>query len=140
MSEKQHLLMKMKAVSRWLHNNDGWLAKAHVGGKPPRWKILDGKEQLAMWHPQDGRFAFARGTLPSLATEQTLAEVHLIDGPKLKGDIFSPMVEQVVGDVRIGDEILLFRGGKLLGSARSLASKWEYFGSPGMVAKTKHRL
>ena len=140
MSEKQHLLMKMKAVSRWLHNNDGWLAKAHVGGKPPRWKILDGKEQLAMWHPRDGRFAFAKGALPSLATEHTLAEVHLKDGPKLKGDIFSPMVEQVVGDVRIGDEILLYRGGKLLGSARSLASKWEYFGSPGMVAKTKHRL
>ncbi|MDP7312417.1 MAG: hypothetical protein QF831_03165, partial [Candidatus Thalassarchaeaceae archaeon] len=61
-------------------------------------------------------------------------------GPKLVGDIFSPMVTKVVGDVRIGDEILLFRGEKLLGSARSLASKWEYFGSPGMVAKTKHRL
>ncbi|HJL58754.1 MAG TPA: DUF5591 domain-containing protein, partial [Candidatus Thalassarchaeaceae archaeon] len=140
MSEKQHLLIKMKSISRWLHNNDAWLVKAHVGGKPPRWKILDGKVQLAMWHPQDGRFAFAKGTLPSLATEQTLAEVHLVEGPKLEGDIFSPMVDKVHGDVRIGDEILVFRAGGLLGSARSLASKWEYFGSPGMVAKTKHRL
>lgn len=140
MSEKQHLLIKMKSISRWLHNNDAWLVKAHVGGKPPRWKILDGKVQLAMWHPQDGRFAFAKGTLPSLATEQTLAEVHLVEGPKLEGDIFSPMVDKVHGDVRIGDEILVFRAGELLGSARSLASKWEYFGSPGMVAKTKHRL
>tara|TARA_B100001750_G_C15484510_1_gene587502 strand:+ start:99 stop:1862 length:1764 start_codon:yes stop_codon:yes gene_type:complete len=140
MSEKQHLLIKMKAISRWLHNNDDWLSKAHVGGKPPRWKILDGKEQLAMWHPQDGRFAFAKGVLNLLAESKTLTEVHLIDGPKLEGDIFSPMIEKVVGDVRIGDEILLFRSGKLIGSARSIASKWEYFGSPGMVAKTKHRL
>ena len=140
MSEKEHLLIKMKAISRWLHNNDDWLVRAHVGGKPPRWKILDGKEQLAMWHPQDGRFAFAKGTLNLLAESQTLSEVHLNDGPKLEGDIFSPMINQVVGDVRIGDEILLFRARKLIGSARSIASKWEYFGSPGMVAKTKHRL
>ena len=140
MSEKQHLLIKMKAISRWLHNNDDWLAEAHVGGKPPRWKILRGKEQLAMWHPRDGRFAFAKGTLEMLAESKTLSEVHLNDGPKLGGDIFSPMIKKVAGDVRIGDEILLFRGGQLIGSARSIASKWEYFGSPGMVAKTKHRL
>jgi len=140
MNEKQHLLIKMKSISRWLHNNDNWLSNANIGGKPPRWKILQGKEQLAMWHPKDGRFAFAKGTLDLLAKESTLCEVHLIDGPKLEGDIFSPMIKQVLGDIRIGDEILLFRSGELIGSARSLASKWEYFGSPGMVAKTKHRL
>ena len=138
--EKQHLLSKMRAISRWLHANDDWLAKAHVGGKPPRWKILQGKEQLAMWHPNDGRFAFAKSTLPNLSECKTLGEVHLVDGPKLEGDIFSPMVDKVVGDLREGDEVLIFRSGKLLGSARSVTSKWEYFGSPGRVAKTKHRL
>jgi predicted RNA-binding protein len=111
-----------------------------VGGKPPRWKILQGKEQLAMWHPNDGRFAFAKSTLPNLSECKTLGEVHLVDGPKLEGDIFSPMIDKVVGDLREGDEVLIFRSGKLLGSARSVTSKWEYFGSPGRVAKTKHRL
>ena len=140
MNEKQHLLIKMRSISRWLHNNDDWLENAHVGGKPPRWKILEGKQQLAMWHPQDGRFAFPKGTLPNLAKCGTLSEVHLEDGPKLEGDIFSPMVNKVIGDIRVGDEVLLFRAGNLLGSARSVTAKWEYFGGPGRVAKTKHRL
>jgi predicted RNA-binding protein len=93
-----------------------------------------------MWHPQDGRFAFPKGTLPNLAKCGTLSEVHLEDGPKLEGDIFSPMVNKVTGDIRVGDEVLIFRAGNLLGSARSVTAKWEYFGSPGRVAKTKHRL
>jgi archaeosine synthase len=140
MNEKQQLLIKMRSISLRLHNNDDWLENAHVGGKPPRWKILVGKQQLAMWHPQDGRFAFPKGTLPNLAKCGTLSEVHLEDGPKLEGDIFSPMVNKVIGDIRVGDEVLLFRAGNLLGSARSVTAKWEYFGSPGRVAKTKHRL
>ena len=138
--EKQHLLLKFKAISRWLLNNDGWLDGANVAGKPPQWKVMKSKEQLAQWHPADGRFAFTKYCLPILAENETLAKVIIDDGPKLEGDIFSPMVLEVRGDLREGDEVLIIRGDNLLASARSVTSKWEYFGSPGRVAKTKRRL
>ena len=140
MSEKEHLLLKMRSVSRWLHGGDEWLAKAHIAGKPPRWKIMEGKTQLAIWHPDSGRFAFSKAVLPILAETSTLPEVHLHPGPPLEGDIFPAMVSEVVGDVRVGDEVLIFREGKLVACGRSSVAKWEYFGSSGRLIKTRHRL
>ncbi len=139
-NERSHLLIKFRSVSRWLHGSDSWLDGCRVAGKPPRWKIVKEKEQMAMWHPDDGRFAFSKASLPTLLDTGTLSRLHIHDGPEWRGDVFTPMVDRVDGDVRVGDEVLVLRGGSLIGSARSLASKWEYSGSPGRLAKSQHRL
>ena len=138
--EKQHLHFRFKSISRWLHGDDSWLAGARVVGRPPRWKLEVAGQQYAIWNPQLGRFSFAKASIPHLAKCGTLSEVHLTDGPEWKGDIFSPMVERTEGQIRAGDELFVYRDGKLLGSARSVAPGWEYRGSPGRVAKAQQRL
>ena len=50
------------------------------------------------------------------------------------------MVDSIKGDIRVGDDVLVLRDGDLLGTARSLAAAWEYSGSPGRLARAKHRL
>ena len=140
MSERQHLLDKFRSLSRWLFATDQWLADAKVVGRPPDWKIFIADEQYAQWHPRAGRFAFAKASLPLLEETRTLSRVHLNLGPDWKGDVFGPMVDSIEGDIRVGDDLLIMRDGNLLGSARSLASTWEYSGSPGRLARAKHRL
>ena len=140
MSEREYLLDKFRALSRWYHGTDEWLADAKVVGRPPDWKIFVAGEQFAQWHPRAGRFAFAKASLPLLADTNTLSRVHLQPGPDWKGDVFGPMVDSIEGDIRVGDDVLVLRDGDLLGTARSLAAAWEYAGSPGRLARAKHRL
>ena len=138
--EKQHLHYRFKSISRWLHGSDSWLEGSRVVGRPPRWKLEVKGQQYAIWNPSLGRFSFAKASIPHLAKCDTLSKVHLTEGPEWKGDIFSPMVERIEGQIRAGDELLVYRDGKLLGSARSVAPGWEYRGSPGRVAKAQQRL
>ena len=138
--EKQHLHYRFKSISRWLHGSDSWLEGSRVVGRPPRWKLEVAGQQYAIWNPPLGRFSFAKASIPHLAKCDTLSKVHLTEGPEWKGDIFSPMVERIEGQIRAGDELLVYRDGKLLGSARSVAPGWEYRGSPGRVAKAQQRL
>ncbi len=112
----------------------------HVGGKPPRWLVLKGKQQMAQWHPSTGRFSFTKAILPKLHELGTLRTVEIEgDGP-WKGDIFHGMVKSAPNDLRLGEEVLVIRDEKLLGSARCTAAGWEWQGGIGRLAKSQHRL
>ena len=54
--EKKYLRSSFASLSRWQFGTDGWLDGLRVGGKPPRWMLMQGKQQMAQWHPDSGRF------------------------------------------------------------------------------------
>ncbi len=140
MSEKQYLRHAFASISRWQFGTDAWLEGLRVGGKPPRWMLMDGKQQMAQWHPDSGRFSFTKSILPILRKTQTLREVEIGGDAPWKGDIFPAMVISAPDDLKIGEEILIIRGGELLGSARCKAAGWEWKGGIGRLAKSQHRL
>ena len=139
-SEKHLLALQMASTSRWLHGTDEWMSGLRIGGRPPRWLILEGKQQMAQWHPDSGRFAFAKAVLPRLAETATLRTVEIGGEQPWRGDIFQQMVVSFDPEIRIGEEILIKRGDELLGTARARAAGWEWSGSPGQLAKSQHRL
>ncbi len=140
MREKPFLAHAFASLSRWQFGTDAWLEGLHVGGKPPRWMLMQGKQQMAQWHPDSGRFSFTKTLLPKLRETGTLREVHIGGTEKWRGDIFPQMVEQAPADLMIGEEVLIIRDGKLLGSARCMAAGWEWSGGVGRLAKSQHRL
>ncbi len=139
-SEKQYLRHAFASLSRWQFGTDAWLDGLRVGGKPPRWMLMDGKQQMAQWHPDAGRFSFTKSILEKLRETGTLREIEIGGSDAWKGDIFAPMVISAPRDLRIGEEVLVIRDGNLLGSARCTAAGWEWDGGVGRLAKSQHRL
>jgi archaeosine synthase len=140
MREKQFLMHSFASLSRWQYGTDAWMDGLRVGGKPPRWMLLKGKQQMAQWHPDSGRFSFTKSILPILRETGTLREVEIGGDAPWKGDIFPAMVVKAPNDLKIGEEILIIRDDILLGSARCMAAGWEWAGSAGRLAKSQHRL
>ena len=56
------------------------------------------------------------------------------------GDIFPSFVQYFDPRINIGDELLIIQDERLLGSARAIASGWEWPHGPGKLAKSRHRL
>ena len=138
--EKNLLKYQFSALSMWQFGTDEWLQGLHVGGKPPRWLLLEGKQQMAQWHPDSGRFSFTKSLLPKLHSTGTLPVVEIGGDTPWKGDIFSGMIMSAPTDLKVGQEILVVRDDVLLGSARTLAAGWEWQGGVGRLAKSQHRL
>jgi len=57
-----------------------------------------------------------------------------------KGDLFSTNVDYIEGEIRRGDEVLVFQNDKLIGSARAEAPGWEWPDGPGRLGRAQHRL
>ena len=140
MSEKQYLRHAFASLSRWQFGSDDWLEGLHVGGKPPRWMLMNGKQHVAQWHPEVGRFSFTKSILPKLRETGTLREIEIGGDAPWKGDIFAPMVISAPSDLKVGEEVLVIRNGELIGSARCKAAGWEWKGGLGRLAKSQHRL
>jgi len=87
-----------------------------------------------------GRFSFSKSSLPMLDELGVLARVSLRNGIDWAGDIFSSNAESADCSIRSGDELLVFQGGKLIGSARAEAPGWEWPRGPGRLARARHRL
>lgn len=130
----------LKSVSRFTLGSDEWLAGAEVHGRPPILTITREGSQLAKWNPRIGKFSFSKFSLPLLANLGALREVHLHDDVKWVGDIFPPLVKSYDPLIRVGNELLVFRGGELIGSARAVAPGWEWPHGPGRLARSRHRL
>jgi archaeosine synthase len=130
----------MMSISRFIHGSDAWLKGASVIGRPPILTINKDGSQLAKWNPRLGRFSFSKSCLPMLDELGGLARVSLRDGVDWIGDIFSSNTESADCSIRSGDELLVFQGGKLIGSARSEAPGWEWPRGPGKLARARHRL
>ena len=111
-----------------------------VSGRPPILTITRSGEQLARWNPRDGRFALSKKALPLLESNDAMPRAHLISNHKWVGDLFPTNVEHFQGEIRVGDEILVYQDEILVGSARAVASQWEWPLGPGRLARTRHRL
>ena len=140
MREKTFLRHSFASLSRWQYGTDAWMEGLRVGGKPPRWMLLKDKQQMAQWHPDSGRFSFTKSILPTLRETRTLREIEIGGDEPWKGDIFPHMVISSPEDLKIGEEILIIRDGKLLGSARCKAAGWEWKCGAGRLARSQHRL
>ena len=140
MPEKKFLRYACASLSRWQFGTDAWLQGLRVGGKPPRWMLMDGKQHVAQWHPDAGRFSFTKSILPRLRETGTLREIEIGGDAPWKGDIFASMVISAPTDLKIGEEVLVIRNGDLIGSARCKAAGWEWKGGLGRLAKSQHRL
>lgn len=138
--ESLHRLGKLKALSRFQHGTDAWLEGARVSGRPPIFKIDREGTQIALWNPHSGRFSFAKAALPSLSEHKTLPSVELTAEADWRGDLFSTNVTRSDPVIRVGDELLVYQNGELIGSARAEAAGWEWPNGPGRLAKAQHRL
>lgn len=138
--ESLHRLGKLKAFSRFQHGSDAWLEGARVSGRPPIFRIDREGTQIALWNPHSGRFSFAKAALPSLAENKTLPCVELTAEADWRGDLFSTNITRSDPAIRVGDELLVYQNGELIGSARAEAAGWEWPNGPGRLAKAQHRL
>ncbi len=138
--KSQNTLEQLRALSRFQHGTDAWLEDAAIRGRPPIFTIMKGGEQIAMWNPRTGRFAFSKACLPSLMQSGTFPIVELSPDLDWKGDLFSSNVIAADSNIRIGDEILVIQKDSLVGSARAEAAGWEWPEGAGRLAKSQHRL
>jgi len=138
--ESKHRLGKLRALSRFQHGTDIWLEGTGVQGRPPIFTIRKQGEQLALWNPRLGRFSFTKACLPLLAESGQFPEAHLLTGFEWKGDLFSSNVVSSKGEIRVGDEVLVFQDNNLIGSARAEAAGWEWPDGPSRLARAQHRL
>ena len=138
--KSQNTLEQLRALSRFQHGTDAWLEDAAIRGRPPIFTIMKGGEQIAMWNPRTGRFAFSKACLPLLMQSGTFPIVELSPDLDWKGDLFSSNVITADSNIRIGDEILVMQKDSLVGSARAEAAGWEWPEGAGRLAKSPHRL
>jgi len=129
-----------KSASRRLLGGDAWLDGAEVRGRPPRFRIMNGADQIGQWSPDRGGFALSKAAVLRLAEGAHLPQVHLVSGVSWKGDLHVGIVERLVGDVRVGSDLLVMQDGAPVGLARALAPGWEWAGTPGRLAKAHQRL
>ena len=138
--KSQNRLSQLRALSRFQHGTDAWLDGAVVRGRPPIFTIMNDGEQIAMWNPRTGRFAFSKACLPILMKIGALPKVELSSELDWKGDLFSSNVIAADSDIRVGDEVLVLQNDTLVGSARAEASGWEWPKGAGRLARSQHRL
>jgi len=136
----QNTLSQLRALSRFQHGTDSWLEGTFVRGRPPIFTIKNDREQIAMWNPRTGRFAFSKACLPILLQAEALPKVELAPEFDWKGDLFSSNVISADSNIRMGDEILVMQNGSLVGSARAEAAGWEWPEGAGRLARSQHRL
>lgn len=130
----------MRSVARMHLGSDSWLESCDIKGRPPRWKVMSGNEQLAVWSPERGGFSISAAGITQLHAQGLLPRVELsVDGP-IKGDLFPHMIKGDIPRFRQGDDILLTRDNELIASVRALAPSWEWNNGAGRLAKLHHRL
>ena len=133
-------LDEWRSASRRLLGDDAWLDEAEVRGRPPRFRIMCGSDQIGQWSPDRGGFSLSKAAVLRLEAGAALPRVHLTPDVVWKGDIHVGIVQDVVGDVRVGSDLLVLQNERAIGLARALAPGWEWAGTPGRLAKAHQRL
>ncbi|MEC7694900.1 MAG: DUF5591 domain-containing protein [Candidatus Thermoplasmatota archaeon] len=130
----------MKSISRFHLGSDEWLEGCSVRGRPPILTITKDGTQFAKWNPRSGRFSLSKSSLGLMMELDALKVVQLRSDVDWVGDIFPSFVQYFDPRIKIGDELLIIQDERLLGSARAIASGWEWPHGPGKLAKSRHRL
>jgi archaeosine synthase len=139
-SKDAMLMDEWKSVSRLHFGGDDWLSDVEVRGRPPRYRLMHGGEQVAQWSPERASLALSKASVPLLEQGAELARVHLVPGVVWKGDLHRAIVERVEGEVLGGADVLVLQEGRPVGLARAMAPGWEWSGTPGRLAKAHQRL
>ena len=134
------LLLEFLSVARRQMRNDTWMNGLRVGGKPPRWKVYDGQNQMAQWLPDRGSLSLTKAALPKLFEHGSLPCIHLKSGMEWKGDVFTSNLLSFDPDFKKGGDLLVLQDGALIGMARASIASWAWPDSPGRLAKGHHRL
>lgn len=134
------LLDNFASISRKQMNNDSWLAGMKVRGKPPRYRLEQDKNQMALWSIDRSGFSLPKAVIPSLDELEALPKVHLRPGIAWKGDIFGTLVESYDTSIRAGSDVLVYQDNTVIGLARAHAPAWEWPNTPGRLAKSHQRL
>ena len=101
---------------------------------------MSGSDQIGQWSPDRGGFSLSKAAVLRLDTGAKLPEVHLVPDVVWRGDLHTGIIENVLGDIRLGSDLLVKQGGQAIGLARALAPGWEWAGTPGRLAKAHQRL
>ena len=123
-----------------MFNNDAWLSDCRIRGKFPDWKVEKDGQQIAVWSTKRGAFSISKVGLSVMYEHKTLPEVIVKEDQKLMGDLHLGLLKSWPDDLKVGEEVLLIQKGVLVGSARVLAPSWEWNGTPGRLAKLRHKL
>ncbi len=90
---------------------DRLLADASVSGKYPYWKIMEGREQIAMHTPDRGMASLTLEGAARLLEEGV--NVVSCEDFQIKGGIFAVGVKDADPAIRIGDEVMVEQNGAL---------------------------
>ena len=131
---------KIKSISRFQFGSDEWLDGCQIRGRPPIFTITKDGVQMAKWDPRRGRFLLSKSSLETMRKLKILKSVEIHPDLDWIGDIFPSMISHHDKSILVGDEVLVLQGGKLIGSARSIAPGWEWPQGPGKLAKSRHRI
>ena len=101
---------------------------------------MSGKQHVAQWHPEAGRFLSPNQSCQDYEKPGHFAKSKLVAMHLGKVTFSQPMVISAPSDLKIGEEVLVIRNGDLIGSARCKAAGWEWNGGIGRLAKSQHRL
>ncbi len=139
-SKDRMLMDEWKSVSRLHLGGDAWLSEVEVRGRPPRYRLMVGGDQVAQWSPDRAALSLSKASVLRLHTGANMAQVHLREDVVWKGDVHAGIVERVEGEILAGADLLVLQAGKPVGLARAIAPGWEWSGTPGRLAKAHQRL
>ena len=137
---KDQLFDEFLSISRHTMLNDKWMKELTIGGKPPRWKLFNGKIQFAQWNPDRGTFSLSKNSLETLNQNNSLRKVWIKEDIDWKGDIFASNLKNCDVGIRLGEDILVMQENRLIGSARSVVSEWEWLSPVGRLARAHQRI
>ena len=108
-------------------------------GKYPYWKLLRNKVQLGMLSEERGMFSLTLDGAKLLA-ECGCATVDMMDF-ELKGNLFAVGVIGADPSIRIGDEAVVLKKGKVMGVGVAMMSGREMVDlKRGIAVKIRHKL
>ena len=138
--QHENVMAEFRCISNWLFGSDSWLNECKLSGRPPNWILRSEGEQVAIWNCDVARFSFSKYAIEKFGDKLGLPKVNIVTNSKWKGDIFSSMVKDFDTNIRSGDTILVYSNDEIIGSAISIVPSWEWNGSPGKLAKARHRI
>jgi hypothetical protein len=134
------LMDTFASVARKQMKNDTWLKGVSIRGKPPFWRLELNNKQIALWSIDRRGFSFSKAAITILHDNKSLSKMELKSGLKWKGDIFYSNIESFDGDIKAGNDILVYQEGLPVGLARAVAPAWEWPTTGGRLAKSHQRL
>lgn len=115
--------------------------EVRLAGRPWFQRLTSGeKEDLATWREETGLWRLTVAGARKVGGAAQGARVEVRGGVELRGDLFAPGVSSADPELRIGDDVVLMRGGEVLGVGEArVPGPWMGRLPRGLVVKVRHR-